>query len=108
MPRKRTSYQMSRWGHDVHRYVKFNYKKPGTATLWRCILPNCGHYVVDKLVIGRQSICNRCNHVFEMKLSNLTQKKPHCLVCTKKGTPRGAEINIADIAANLDELLKVE
>lgn len=100
----------SKWGHDVHRYQKLINGK-GTA-IWRCTLPNCRHYLVDRMVLGQLSVCNRCdNEVFEMKIPNLDQKKPHCLKCTRPHSTKGrkgqTKDTIKDILGNLDDLLNL-
>lgn len=103
-----------KWGHDVHKYVRteFNSRKGGTTILWRCALPNCKHYMVGVMVLHQLCLCNRCgNEVFEMKTAHLSLKKPHCLSCTKRYLNRKREEQEADIsviAANLEQLLKVE
>lgn len=103
-----------KWGHDVHKYnqVTFNNRQGGVTVIWRCVLPNCQHYLVGPMVIGKLSICNRCNKAeFEMKGEALNHKKPHCLECTKnyKGRkPVNKKADIAVVAANLEALLKVD
>jgi len=96
--------------------VSFKSKKKGgeETILWRCTLPNCQHYLVDRMVLGKLCLCNRCNdEVFEMKHAHLARKKPHCLKCTKdifdnfKGNKDRKEgPSITDILANLDSLIK--
>lgn len=106
MPRKK-------WDHEIHKYMKvvFNNRQGGTTEIWRCILPNCQHYLVGEMVLGKLCLCNRCEeNVFEMNRSHLSKKWPHCLDCTKEYKNHKAKKKpaIADISAHLEDLLKVE
>lgn len=106
----------SKWNHDVHKYMKvvFISRRTNNETvIWRCTLPNCQHYLVGEMVLGKLCVCNRCeDEVFEMERAHLSKKRPHCIACTKvyktKNTGRPQKPSIAAIAANLDDLLKVE
>jgi len=103
---------MNKWGHDVHKYIRVNFKREGTSTLWKCVRTNCGHYLVNEMVLGRQCICHRCEEIFEMTRKNLDQKKPHCMACTKPANKAGkkteGESEITRILENLDDLLRVD
>lgn len=103
----------SKWNHEVHRYMKVVFdNRRGTQTeIWRCTLPNCQHYLVGEMVLGKLCLCNRCDdEVFEIQRAHLSKKKPHCLECTKeyKNHKKEKKPAIADISANLEALLKVE
>jgi hypothetical protein len=101
-----------KWDHEVHKYnrVVFNSKRAGETIIWRCVLPNCQHYLVGEMVVGKLCVCNRCNDgVFEMKRAHLTKKKPHCLSCTKQYAGKKRQpTGIAEIVNNLEALLKVD
>ncbi len=104
MPRRR-------WDHEVHKYMKvvFDNRRGGQTEIWRCTLPNCQHYLVGEMVIGKLCLCNRCEEeVFEMKKAETQMKRPHCIECTKQYANNRAKPSVAAIAANLDELLKVD
>jgi len=102
MPRRK-------WDHDVHRYIQvvFQNRKGGETVIWRCTLPNCQHYLVGEMVVGKLCLCNRCNDVeFEIKQAHLTLKKPHCVECTKGYKRKEKKIDISEIAQNLEDLLR--
>jgi hypothetical protein len=63
----------------IHKYIN---KKLGTKgyRIYKCVLPNCTHFIAENLVIGRQSICWRCDAVF---IITKLHKKPHCNDCIK-------------------------
>lgn len=94
----------------VHKYqrVVFNRKGNGDYIVYRCMLPDCKHYLRAEMVVGQKSICPKCGDVFIFGRADLERKKPHCLNCTRKYKRKGADehISIADIANNLDDLLK--
>lgn len=52
---------------------------------YKCILPDCTHYVRDFMILGKNCICNRCGKVFVLSNSlRLIGNIPHCKECTKK------------------------
>ena len=68
----------------IHRYKRVNlattpHKK---YPVYRCILPNCNHYISPALLIGKQASCPRCGveYVITADLARLV--KPHCRKCT--------------------------
>ena len=60
---------------------------------YKCALKNCTHYVLATLILGKESICNRCGNKFTlpMALSELTNS-PHCRECTKRKSSIKKEI----------------
>lgn len=100
----------SRFKHDVHKYTRVErIGKNGLRVLWRCTLPNCRHYLADDMIVGQLCVCNRCElEVFVMERIHQGMKKPHCDSCTrpyKRSKPEDGP-SVADIAANLDNILK--
>lgn len=62
----------------IHKYIR---KKLGrTYVIYKCVLPNCAHYLSKDLILGRNSICWRCGNVFTITKHH---KKPHCVNCTR-------------------------
>lgn len=57
--------------------------KTGGYPIFRCILPNCSHYVPRKLALGRLVLCWVCGNVMEMKSYNLNEARPHHKECRK-------------------------
>ncbi len=112
MARQKRSATSLKWGHDVHKYIKVTFNREGTSILWKCILTNCGHYLVNEMVLGRQCVCHRCENIFEMGRKNLDQKKPHCITCTRPANTKGRKTEgdneINTILQNLDDLLRVD
>jgi hypothetical protein len=109
----------NKWGHQIHKYTKVIFKSPKKKTetvLWRCTLPNCQHYLVGEMVLGKLCLCNKCeDETFEMKRVHLGKKKPHCFRCSKtfsdnfKGKEeRASTPSAVNILDNLDKLLKME
>ena len=65
----------------IHRYERALLGKNGTYVVWKCNLPECPHYIPEKLAKGKKTICNRCG--IEMILDARAMKlvKPHCTDC---------------------------
>jgi hypothetical protein len=74
---------MPKIAKHIHKYERVVLGKRG-YTVFRCILPGCGHYIREELATGKMAICNRCENVFIMDKVAITLKKPHCLDCTKR------------------------
>lgn len=70
---------MSRQKH-IHKYKKIKLGKD--YIVFRCLLPDCSHYIRRELAEGKVSICNRCNQPFIMT-KNVVRKHamPHCDDC---------------------------
>ena len=69
----------------IHKYERVNIGVNRPHFIYKCSLPNCTHYVSERLVAGRLSICWRCGEAFVIrKGKNGVLKKPHCLGCTKR------------------------
>lgn len=73
--------QMPKLNH-IHKY-----KKELLGHNWhvfRCVLPDCPHYVPVRLAIGRVCICWRCGAGFVLTGKHIKLTKPHCDDCTKR------------------------
>ena len=64
----------------IHKYIKV--KISDKWTVFKCQLSGCTHFIQDKLVVGRECICNHCNKPFTMTRHTATLKFPHCRACT--------------------------
>lgn len=69
----------------IHKYQKFEWGRKRTI-IWRCILPNCPHYLHPEFIVGKQSICHRCDEVFLLSKDKLARAKPLCDICSGRGT----------------------
>lgn len=61
---------------------------------YRCVLSNCTHREKTELILGKESICNRCGNKFT--LPNTIRKMvnwPHCKNCTKKKPSKEDEMD---------------
>ena len=65
----------------IHKYVRKKFGSKGFI-IYRCILPGCTHFISADLIIGRESICNKCDKPFIITI-NLALARPHCIDCTK-------------------------
>jgi len=62
--------------------------------IYKCMLPNCPHYLSADLIVGRQSVCWKCGNPFMITKdiagaeSSHPLVKPHCRNCTKRRRER--------------------
>lgn len=66
----------------VHKYKRI--KMGPKYVVYRCVMPDCPHYVRPELVIGRACICWDCRGVFFMNIRSATKIKPKCKRCVEK------------------------
>ena len=68
--------------HKVHKYRK---AKLGKHIIYRCMIPDCSHYMRRELVTGHMSICWSCNQPFLLPSAPSQLKSmPWCRECEKK------------------------
>lgn len=86
--------------HKVHKYRK---AKLGNKIIYRCMIPDCPHYVRRELVTSRMSICWNCNQPFILPgAPSLLKSMPWCKECEKKRKVKEVEVPIPqDIMAKL-------
>ena len=53
----------------------------GDYVIFRCILPNCNHYIRAELAKGKECLCNRCSHPMKLDTRAMRLQKPHCISC---------------------------
>ena len=70
--------------NHVHRYERADIGVDKKYIVYRCNLPDCGHYLTPAMVKGKKSICNRCGEEMTMDALALSLAKPHCQDCTVK------------------------
>jgi len=68
--------------HKVHKYERIKLGNKGFE-VFKCMHPNCPHYIRKELVIGRETICWRCGEEVPMTKPMARMKKPHCYMCTR-------------------------
>ncbi len=54
-------------------------------TYFRCIHPDCKHYLEKELVIGRRAECPYCHDDYVIQRRDLNNKTPHCSNCIAPG-----------------------
>lgn len=74
----------------VHKYQRVDIgRKNGPNDrkkfiVFKCVLPDCTHYVEEALAEGKFCVCNRCNGLMTLTKAAMQLAKPHCPDCTKR------------------------
>ncbi len=61
----------------THKYRRVRLGKNKRYTVYRCVRPNCTHFIEEKLVLGRSTICWKCGAEFIMTEKTM-KMKPNC------------------------------
>lgn len=72
--------------HFYHIYERSSANKK----VYRCIHPDCAHYIKRELLGGKRAECPKCHELFILTWTKLRLKKPTCDACSR--SPRAAEI----------------
>lgn len=78
----------------VHTYRRI-LKRP---EYYRCVHPDCTHYMHRMYLPGKRTLCNKCQQPFILDWRALQLSKPHCDNCTKK---RKKGINVVETLQKL-------
>lgn len=78
----------------VHSYVRFKKK------FYKCNDAKCTHFALKELVLGKESACPACGHVFILTREALKRATPKCKNCanTKAARHYRTAKNLMDIA----------
>lgn len=87
--------------NHVHRYkrVDLSANKDKPYIVLKCSLPDCSHYVPEKMAEGRECICNFCENRFVLTKKNMMRSKPHCGCKTRKEV----DIGVIDLVRRMME-----
>ena len=71
----------------THQYQRRAMGKDNSYIVYMCVIPNCGHYIAENLVVGRLSRCNYClpgSVIIGKEPSGKILHKPKCFDCKQK------------------------
>ena len=74
----------------IHKYKKVDIgRKNGPNDrkkflVFKCMLPDCTHYIDWKLAEGKTCLCNRCSNPMILTKAAMDLTLPHCQGCTKR------------------------
>ena len=81
--------------HKVHKYKK---ALLGKKVIYRCIIPDCSHYLHRDLVTNHLCLCWRCNQPFVLpKAPSLLKSKPVCEQCEDLRKTKKVEAELPSI-----------
>lgn len=80
----------------VHKYKRT--KTPRGSIIYRCVLPDCTHYLGAHHIVGKRNICWVCgNQHIIYQDSNGVLARPHCRQCTKTKKDKDEDVLTFDI-----------
>ena len=65
--------------HKIHQYVKI---KLTSATVYRCVLAGCSHYIRPEFILNKVGVCPYCGNEFLITRELARRKIVHCSSCT--------------------------
>ena len=69
----------------LHLYKKVNISRSGEPFIvFKCMKPDCSHYIRVELVENKHCECNRCHEPMIMTKSAMSLTLPHCSNCVKR------------------------
>lgn len=92
-------------GH-VHSYVRWKISRYKDKLIkgervFKCSDPDCSHYRVRSLVIGKNSLCPKCKkNIFVLTWQALQRAEPMCLDCSNTKEAKQYR-KVKEVAANL-------
>ena len=69
----------------IHQFQRRTIGKDKDYIVYACVLPSCFTYYPEDVIVGKESVCNRCKeNVFVIKKNSSSKipHKPHCEECT--------------------------
>ena len=65
--------------HDhIHKYERGYVDKERTSTVYICRLPDCSHFIGEVFIIGKKSICWKCQREFVIDKATTKLVKLNC------------------------------
>jgi hypothetical protein len=78
----------------THKYERTELGSKG-YTVYKCMIPDCPHFIEPRLVVGRLSICHGCDGelILTKTMINIEQiKRPVCEECKAERIRRRKEL----------------
>lgn len=95
---------MAKYNH-VHKYQRTTLGK--NYKIFKCMLPNCAHYIREELARNKLTICWRCGKTILIDYAAWMLEKPHCTDCKKPmGFGRNKPVKPKISTDRLKELLE--
>lgn len=86
--------------NHIHQYGRF----PGRPSYVRCLHSECTHSVLRKLIVNKQSLCNKCGTLFILQWKDLRLARPLGPCCSM----RKEDIALRERTKILKELFQEE
>ena len=89
--------------HDgPHKYQLVDIGRNKKYLVYRCMLPNCTHYLPHRnLIIGKESLCSNCSRQFIIGKDE-TLVKPVCHICRAKRSVKLQQVSAISAAIEND------
>jgi len=69
----------------THQFQRRTLGKAKDYVVYACVHPKCNTYYPEDLIVGKESVCNRCKDTIIVVKRNSSGKiphRPHCEECT--------------------------
>ena len=86
----------------THKYQMIRLGK-NKQKAYRCMLPDCNHYVYPEFIEGKRCVCYICNNEFIITPYAAKLKRPHCDNCVAKGEKK--PVQLATEQKRIDNLI---
>lgn len=71
-----------------HQYQLTKLGKDKSYTVFRCVKPQCSHFIEPTLLPGREAECPICLKTYILNTNHKRIVRPHCLDCKSRGTTK--------------------
>jgi len=69
----------------THQYRRIK-QPPSNRIIYRCMRPDCNHYLTPEFILGKASVCWQCKTDFVMDPYSTERQFPKCKDCRTKVT----------------------
>lgn len=84
----------------IHTYERPRWNK----NIYRCVAPDCSHYIQKKLLLGKYALCPECSSQFILTREKLLRAKPKCDFCSN--TKKSRELKVVAENRELQEIFE--
>lgn len=84
----------------IHTYERPRWNR----NIYRCVAPDCSHYIQKKYLLGKYSKCPECGNQFILDREKLLRAKPRCDFCSN--TKKSRQLKAVGEVKELQEIFE--